>query len=59
MTIGSTVAVTGAGYHENAIIEAVYQEPPASSPLPFDGVIQPTSAPTLGDLRPQLATWST
>lgn len=59
LTIGSTVVFTGAGYHQNAIIEAEYRAPPDSRPLPNDGVIYPTSLPTPSDLRPQLATSST
>jgi hypothetical protein len=58
LAIGSTVVFTGAGYHQNAIIEAEYRAPPDSTPLPNDGLIYPTS-PTRTDLRPQLATWST
>jgi len=58
ITMGSTVAITGAGYHQNAIIDAEYRAPPDTSPLPNDGVIQPTSPPKISDLRPQLATWT-
>lgn len=49
LAIGSTVAFTGAGYHQNTIIEAEYRAPPDTSPLPNDGVIRPTSPPTLSD----------
>lgn len=57
LTIGSTVAFNGAGYHQNAIIEAEYRAPPDTSPLQRDGVIHPTS-PMVSDLRPQLTTWT-
>ena len=40
-TVGSTVAFTGTGIHENAIIEARYFEPPHTDALPLDGVIHP------------------
>jgi len=39
---GSTVVFTGAGYHENAIIEAVYREPPDASPLRLNGLAHPS-----------------
>lgn len=44
LTIGSTILFTGAGYHQNAIIEAEYRAPPDTTPLPNDGMIQPSSA---------------
>lgn len=58
LTVGSTVVFSGAGYHQNAIIDAEYRAPLDTLPLPNDGLIHPTSLATRSDLRPQLATWS-
>jgi hypothetical protein len=42
LTQGSTVVFNASPIHENAITEAQYAEPPATSPLPHDGLIHPS-----------------
>jgi hypothetical protein len=47
VTVGSTIVPSGAGYYHNAIIDADYRAPPATTPLPNDGLIQPSTGVTL------------